>query len=70
MIRFAHQLAEKKGIYFDSVRAAFLEGEPLYPGSMFKKQNHIQIAIINPNCIKGIFLPKEEVPFPSEDLTS
>lgn len=70
VIRFAHQLAKKKGIYFDSVRAAFLEGEPLYPGSMFRKQNHIQIAVINPNCIKGIFLPREEVPFPPEDLTS
>jgi hypothetical protein len=53
----------------DSVRAAFLEGEPLYPGSMFRKQNHIQIAIINPNCIKGIFLPREEVSFPSDDFT-
>jgi hypothetical protein len=70
VIRFAHQLAEKKGIYFDSVRAAFLEGEPLYPGSMFRKQNHIQIAVINPNCIKGIFLPREEVPFPSNDFSN
>ena len=64
------KLAKEEGIYFDSVRAAFLEGEPLYPGSMFRKQNHIQIAVINPNCIKGIFLPREEVPFPSKDLTS
>ncbi len=68
VIRFTHQLAEKKGTYFDSVRAAFLEGEPLYPGSMFRKQNHIQIAVINPNCIKGIFLPREEVPFPSDNF--
>ena len=60
---------KEEGIYFDSVRAAFLEGEPLYPGSMFRKQNHIQIAVINPNCIKGIFLPREEVPFPSDNLT-
>ncbi len=63
-IRFAHQLAKEKGTYFDSVRAAFLEGEPLYPDSMFRKQNHIQIAVVNPNCIKGIFLPREQVPFP------
>ena len=69
VIRFAHQLAKEKGTYFDSVRAAFLEGEPLYPGSMIRKQNHIQIAIINPNCIKGIFLPREEVPFPSNDFS-
>ena len=68
VIRYAHKLAKEEGMYFDSVRAAFLEGEPLYPGSMFRKQNHIQIAVINPNCIKGIFLPREEVSFPSDDL--
>jgi len=44
VIRFAHQLAIKKGNYFDSVRAAFIEGEPLYPDSMFRKQNHIHQA--------------------------
>ena len=70
VIRYAHKLAKEEGEYFDSVRAAFLEGEPLYPGSIFRKQNHIQIAIINPNCIKGIFLPRQEVPFPSNDFSS
>jgi hypothetical protein len=70
VIRYAHKLAKEEGIYFDSVRAAFLEGEPLYPGSMFRKQNHIQIAVINPNCIKGIFLPREEVSFPSDNFTN
>ena len=69
VIRYAHKLAREEGIYFDSVRAAFLEGEPLYPGSMFRRQNHIQIAIINQNCIKGIFLPREEVSFPSNDFS-
>lgn len=44
---------------FDSVRAAFLEGQELYPGAGIKQNNHIQIAIINRNCIKGIFLPRE-----------
>ena len=66
VIRFACKLAINKGTHFDSVRAAFIEGEPLYPGSMFRSQNHIQIAIINPNCIKGIFLPRKEVLFPSD----
>jgi hypothetical protein len=70
VIRYAHKLAKEEGTYFDSVRAAFLEGEPLYTDSMFRKQNHIQIAIINPNCIKGIFLPREEVNFPSDDFTN
>jgi hypothetical protein len=58
VIRHAHQLAKDEGEHFDSVRAAFWEGEPLYEGAGFKKQNHIQIAVLNPNCIKGIFLPR------------
>lgn len=44
---------------FDSVRGVFWEGEELYPGAGFKAKNHIQIAIRNPNCIKGFFLPKD-----------
>ena len=59
VIRYAHELAEDLGIpKFDSVRAAFWEGDALYPNAGFKKQNHIQLAIINPDCIKGIFLPR------------
>ena len=61
VIRYAHQLAEEQGFCFDSVRAAFWEGEPLYDGAGFRKQNHIQIAILNPNCIKGIFLPRDKI---------
>ncbi|MGK0290608.1 MAG: hypothetical protein ACI86H_002067 [bacterium] len=64
VIRWAHTLAAKEGIYFDTVRAAFWEGEELYPNAGFKMQNHIQIAVLNPNCIKGIFLPRDEVEFP------
>ena len=44
---------------FDSVRGVFWEGEELYPGAGFQEKNHIQIAIINPNCIKGFFLPRD-----------
>jgi hypothetical protein len=64
VIRYAHKLANEHGVYFDSVRAAFIEGEEIYKNAGFKIQNHIQIAIINPNCIKGIFLPREKVKFP------
>ena len=60
VIRYAHELAEKEGMKFDSVRAAFWEGEPLYDGAGFKKGNHIQIAVLNPDCIKGVFLPREK----------
>jgi len=59
VIRYAHQLAEESGERFDSVRAAFWEGEELYPGAGFRYGNHIQLAILNPNSIKGVFLPRE-----------
>jgi len=44
---------------YDSVRAAYVEGEPIYPKAGFTEKNHIQICIRNPNCIKGYFLPRE-----------
>lgn len=58
VIRYVCNLAKKEGKPFDSVRAAFIEGEPLYEDANFYSHNHIQLAIINPNCIKGIFLPR------------
>ena len=64
VIRMAHRYMKSKGIYFDSVRAAFWEGDELYEGAGFRKQNHIQIAILNPNCIKGVFLPRDKISYP------
>ena len=46
---------------FDSVRGVFVEGEELYPGAGFHDRIHIQICIRNPNCIKGFFIPREEM---------
>lgn len=43
---------------FDSVRGAFIEGNPLYANAGFHDKNHIQICIRNPNCIKGYFIPR------------
>lgn len=45
---------------FDSVRAAFIEGDTIYPGAGFNEKTHIQICIINPDCIKGFFLPRKK----------
>lgn len=44
---------------FDSVRGVFFEGKELYKNAGFREKNHIQIAIRNPNCIKGYFIPRE-----------
>jgi hypothetical protein len=65
VIRMAHRYIQtSQGTHFDSVLAAFWEGEELYEGAGFRKQNHIQIAILNPNCIKGVFLPRDKVSYP------
>ena len=58
VIRYAIESANDQGFIFDSDRAAFWEGEQLYPSARFKQQNHIQLTIINPDCIKEVFLPR------------
>ena len=47
----------ERGIEYDTVRGAFLEGEPVYPGAGFRRETHIQIAVRNPACILGVFQP-------------
>lgn len=60
VIETLHELTRNAGLpAYDSVKGVFWEGKELYPGAGFMERNHIQIAIINPNCIKGFFLPRE-----------
>lgn len=40
---------------FDSVRGLFTEGAELFPGSGFKEKTHVQVAVTNPELIKGYF---------------
>lgn len=42
---------------YDSVRGVFIEGDPVYPESGIMKKSHVQLCIVNPNCIKGYFSP-------------
>lgn len=42
---------------FNSVRAAFIEGRPLYPNSGLFSRNHIQICVRHSRSIKGYFRP-------------
>lgn len=49
--------AREIGIVYDTVRSAFVEGEPIYPGSGFYTETHIQVAVRNPQCIVGVFRP-------------
>ena len=42
---------------FDTVRGMFVEGERVFPGSGIFQKSHVQIAVRNPACIKGVFFP-------------
>lgn len=45
---------------FDTVRGAYIEGEPIYPNAMIFDKTHIQICVRNVACIKGYFLPFDQ----------
>jgi len=48
---------------FDSVRALFVEGQPIYENAGFHEKTHIQICVRNPASIKGFFrVPADELP--------
>ncbi len=48
---------KRAGFEYDTVRAAFIEGELAYPAAGFYRETHIQIAVRNPACILGVFHP-------------
>ena len=56
VLNYLHFLQKEEGRPpFDSVKGIFVEAPELYAGSAFHAKNHIQIAIRNPDCIKGVF---------------
>jgi hypothetical protein len=56
VIRRLHEIIEDSGSPpIDTVRGIFQEGSPIYPGSAFLEKTHIQISVVNPDCIKAIF---------------
>ena len=50
--------------HFDTTRGVFTEGGPAFDGAGIQTKNHIQICIRNLNCIKGFFIPRQEIKFP------
>jgi hypothetical protein len=62
VIQYLHGMREEKSEKppFTTVRGMFTEGEPVYPGAGFHRKSHIQIAVRNPNCIKGYFRVLEQ----------
>lgn len=39
----------------DTVKGVFIEGSPIYEGSGFHRKTHIQVCVVNPDCVKGVF---------------
>ena len=42
---------------FDTVRGMFVEGGRAYSGSGLYRKSHVQIAVRNAACVRGIFFP-------------
>ena len=48
---------QNQGVHYDTVRGAFWEGTPVFPGGSFFRETHIQVAVRNSTCILGVFRP-------------
>ncbi|MGE0709662.1 MAG: hypothetical protein AB7N76_24105 [Planctomycetota bacterium] len=51
----------KGGTYYQTVRGVFEEGDVAFPGACVRAKTHIQIAVRDPRCILGYFLPADMV---------
>jgi hypothetical protein len=63
VIRQLHQAIRDKGLDpIDTAKGVFTEGGPIYAGAGFNEKTHVQIAVCNPACIKGVFrVPAREL---------
>jgi hypothetical protein len=63
VLRHLHQILDQLAATdpsitkFDTVRGMFVEGGKAYAGSGIYRKSHVQLAVRNPACIKGIFFP-------------
>ena len=56
VIQMVHTFRRDKNYQpIDTVKGVFIEGRPIYEGSGFYERTHIQIAVRNHECIKGVF---------------
>jgi hypothetical protein len=56
VIQMVHTIRSDQGDQpVDTVKGVFIEGRPVYEGSGFYERTHIQIAVRNYDCIKGVF---------------
>jgi hypothetical protein len=54
--RHLHKILESAGSPpLQTVKGVFTEGERVYPHAGFREKTHVQIAVLDPACIKGVF---------------
>lgn len=58
VINTALTLAEDASAPYDTVRAAYIEGSPIFDGSTLMEDTHIQIAVRNPSSVIAFFRPR------------
>lgn len=46
---------KREGLHVSTIRAAFAEGEPLFPGSALASRSHVQIAVRDPQAILRVW---------------
>ena len=57
MLEWFLSRAQGRGASYDTVRAAFLEGGAIFPGSGLQRETHVEVAVRNGDCILGVFRP-------------
>ncbi|HEY4111055.1 hypothetical protein [Puia sp.] len=59
VIKFMHEFNKDQNLPpYDTIRSPFHEGGPIYTGANFTDRLHIELCILNSQCIKGYFLPR------------
>jgi len=51
------KVGEEGSIFYQTVRGVFVEGAEAYPGAAIHTKTHVQIAVRDPACVLGYFLP-------------
>jgi hypothetical protein len=63
VIQMIHTIRKDRGEQpIETVKGIFIEGGPAFDGSGFYEKTHTQVAVCNPDCIKGVFrVPKTQI---------
>ena len=59
VLNYVHRIAEVNKAPYDTVRAAYIEGDPLFEGTEIRSDTHIQICVRDPKkSIVAYFRPR------------